>query len=154
VVTTAWYSAMSCSLWYHTGLEKFIQYSDIDALFSCVSDKYLTLSKKAINLFLLLDTRRTYRGCGIKTPDLPSKKWTKISLNESYFNYVRFLFFKGVLSRSMVAALSELCSLFLKGGNYTFIAAKASGLFPQTNIGHLNNYGPNGPNRKNTGSNC
>ena len=61
--------------------------------------------------------------------------------------------FKGVMSRSSVDALSELCSPFLKGGNSAFIAAIASGLFPKTNIGHSNNYGPNGPNRKKMGSN-
>jgi len=31
----------------------------------------------------------------------------------------------------MVGALSELCFPFLKGGNSAFIAAIASGLFPQ-----------------------
>jgi len=39
---------------------------------------------------------------------------------------------KGVMTRSMVEALSKLCSPFLKGGNFAFIAAIASGLFPQT----------------------
>ena len=38
---------------------------------------------------------------------------------------------KGVMTGSMVDALSELCSPFLKGGNSAFIAAIASGLFPQ-----------------------
>ena len=38
----------------------------------------------------------------------------------------------GVMTRSMVDTLSELCSPFLKGGNSTFIAVIASGLFPQT----------------------
>jgi len=42
------------------------------------------------------------------------------------------LIFNGVMTRSMVDALSELCSSFLKGGNSTFSAAIASGLFPQT----------------------
>jgi len=37
-----------------------------------------------------------------------------------------------VMTRLMVDALSELCFLFLKGGNFAFIAAIASGLFPQT----------------------
>jgi len=51
---------------------------------------------------------------------------------------------KWVVTRPMVDALSELCSPFLKGGNTAFIAAIASGLFPQNkNIGHWNNYGPN-----------
>jgi len=36
---------------------------------------------------------------------------------------------KGVMSRSRVDALSELCSPFLKGGNSVFIAAIVSGLF-------------------------
>jgi len=39
---------------------------------------------------------------------------------------------KGVMTRSMVAALSEWCSPFLKGGNSAFIAAIASDLFRQT----------------------
>ena len=37
-----------------------------------------------------------------------------------------------VMTRSLVDALSELCSSFLKGGNSAFIAVKESGLFPQT----------------------
>jgi len=40
-------------------------------------------------------------------------------------------FIKGVKTRSMVDALFELCSPFLKGGNSVFIAAIARGLFPQ-----------------------
>jgi len=51
---------------------------------------------------------------------------------------------------SLVDALSELCSPFLKGGNFTFIAVIASGLFHKTNIGHSNSYGPN---RNKKGSN-
>jgi len=39
---------------------------------------------------------------------------------------------KGVMTRSIVDALAELCSLFLKGGNSAFIAVIASGLFSQT----------------------
>jgi len=39
---------------------------------------------------------------------------------------------KGVMTRSMVEAFSELCSPFLKGGNSAFITAIASGLVPQT----------------------
>jgi len=35
------------------------------------------------------------------------------------------------MARSMVDALSEMCSLFLKGGNSTFIAAIANGLLAQ-----------------------
>jgi len=46
------------------------------------------------------------------------------------FTLMRFI--KGVMTRSMVDALSGLCSPFLKGGNSAFIAAIASGLFPQT----------------------
>ena len=38
---------------------------------------------------------------------------------------------KGVVTRSMVDALSELCSPFLKGGNSVFIVAIVSSLFPQ-----------------------
>jgi len=58
------------------------------------------------------------------------------------------------MSLSSIDALSELCSPFLKGGNSTFIAAIASSLFPKKmNIGHSNNYGLNGPNRKKMGSN-
>jgi len=36
------------------------------------------------------------------------------------------------MAQSIVGVLSELCSPFLKGGNSVFIAAIASGLFPQT----------------------
>ena len=39
---------------------------------------------------------------------------------------------KGVMTRSMVDALSDLCSPFVKGGNFAFITAIASSLFPQT----------------------
>jgi len=39
---------------------------------------------------------------------------------------------KGVMTRPMVDTLVELCFPFLKGGNSAFIAALASGLFPQT----------------------
>ena len=39
---------------------------------------------------------------------------------------------KGVMTRSIADALSELCTPFLKGGNSAFLAAIASGLFPQT----------------------
>jgi len=60
---------------------------------------------------------------------------------------------KGVMSRSRVDALSELGSAFLKGGNSIFNAAIGSGIFPKGEIGHSNNYGPNGPNRKKTESN-
>jgi len=35
------------------------------------------------------------------------------------------------MTRPMVDALPEFCSPFLKGGNPAFIAAIASGLFPQ-----------------------
>jgi len=58
---------------------------------------------------------------------------------------------KGVTSRSSVDPLSELSSPFLKGANSALIVAIASGLFPKTNIGHSNNYGPNGPIRKKMG---
>jgi len=40
--------------------------------------------------------------------------------------------FKGVMTGSMVDAVSELCFPFLKGGNSAFIAAIGIGLFPQT----------------------
>jgi len=50
------------------------------------------------------------------------------------------------MSQSSVDALSEL--------SFPFIAAIASDLFPKkSNIGHSNNYGPNGPNRKRMGCN-
>ena len=39
---------------------------------------------------------------------------------------------KGVMTRSIVDILSKLCVPFLKEGNFSFIAAIASGLFPQT----------------------
>jgi len=39
---------------------------------------------------------------------------------------------RGVMTRSIVDILSELCSPFLKGGNSAFITAIASSLFPQT----------------------
>jgi len=38
------------------------------------------------------------------------------------------------MTRSMVNALSELCSPFLKGDNSAFIAEIASGLFPKPNV--------------------
>ena len=43
----------------------------------------------------------------------------------------RLMIFKGVMTRSNVDVISELCTPFLKGGNSIFIAAIASGLFPQ-----------------------
>jgi len=49
--------------------------------------------------------------------------WAKAEISD--------LRFKGVMSRSSVDALSELCSPFLKGGNSAFIAAIVSGLFPK-----------------------
>jgi len=51
-------------------------------------------------------------------------------VRETFHNVVES--FEGVMTRSIVDALSELCSPFLKGGNSTFIAAIASRLFPQT----------------------
>ena len=57
---------------------------------------------------------------------------------------------KGVITRSMLDALSKLCSPFLEGGNSAFIAAIVSGLFHKPNIGHSNNYSPN---RNKMGSN-
>ena len=48
----------------------------------------------------------------------------------SVFGYTKMI--KGVMTRSMIDALSESCSLFLKGGNFVFFAVIASGLFPQT----------------------
>jgi len=52
-----------------------IIYFDADTLgFLCISYRYLLHSDKGTNPFLILDTRYTYRGCGIKTPDLPSNK--------------------------------------------------------------------------------
>jgi len=50
---------------------------------------------------------------------------------------------KGVMTRSMVGALLELCSPLLKRGNSAFIAAIAMVFFHKPNIGHSNNYGPN-----------
>ena len=41
---------------------------------------------------------------------------------------------KGVMTRSMVNAFSELCSPFFKGGNSAFITAIASGLFSTNRI--------------------
>jgi len=38
---------------------------------------------------------------------------------------------KGVMTRSMVDTLSELCSPFVKGGNSALIAAITSGFFLQ-----------------------
>ena len=57
---------------------------------------------------------------------------------------------KGVMFWSSLETLSELCSPFFKGGNSAFIATIVSGLFPKTNSGHSNNYGPN---RNKMGSN-
>jgi len=61
---------------------------------------------------------------------------------------------KWVKPRSKVDALSKLCFPFLEGFNFAFIATIASGFFPKkkANIGHSNNYGPNGPNRNKMGS--
>jgi len=59
-------------------------------------------------------------------------------INESVFYIINitllinFFCFKNVMTRSMVDALSELCSPMLKGGNSASIAAMASDLFPQT----------------------
>jgi len=52
------------------------------------------------------------------------------------------------MSRSMVDALSELYSPFLKGSKSTLLAAIVSGLFQKRNIDHSIYYGPNGPDRK------
>jgi len=41
------------------------------------------------------------------------------------------LAFKGDMSRSKVDTLSELCSPFLKGVNFAFVAAIARDIFPQ-----------------------
>ena len=43
-------------------------------VFFNINYKYLILSEKRMNPFLIVDTGYTYRGCGIKTPDLPSEK--------------------------------------------------------------------------------
>ena len=60
----------------------------------------------------------------------------------------------GVKPRWRVDKLLELCSPFLTGGNFAFIAAIASSLFPKNaNINHSNNYGPYVPNREKIGSN-
>ena len=57
------------------------------------------------------------------------------------------------MTRSMVDALLELYFPSLKGGNSALIGAIASGLFHKPNIGHSNNYDPNGLNRNKMGSN-
>ena len=62
-------------------------------------------------------------------------------------------FLKGVMTRSMIDALSELRSPFSKGGSSAFIAAIARDLFHKLNIGPSNNYGPNGRHRNKIGSN-
>jgi len=41
--------------------------------FSYISYKYLILSEKGTNPLLILDTRYTYRGCGLKMLDLSSE---------------------------------------------------------------------------------
>jgi len=53
------------------------------------------------------------------------------------------------MTRSMVDTFGGVFS-FIKGGNSAFIAAIASGLFPQTGYRSL---GPNDPNRNKMGSN-
>jgi len=54
----------------------------------------------------------------------------------------------------MIDAFSELRSPFLKEGNSVPIAVIVSAVYSKKlNIGHSNNYGPNGPNRKKIGSN-
>ena len=55
----------------------------------------------------------------------PNLRKSKFSLNELV---------KGVMPRSSVNALSDLCSSLLKGGNSASIAAIASGLFPKKQI--------------------
>jgi len=57
---------------------------------------------------------------------------------------------KGVMSRSIVDALSELCCPFVKGCNSAFIAAIANGLVPKN---EYRSFGLNGPNRKQMGFN-
>jgi len=52
---------------------------------------------------------------------------------------------KGVMTRSIVDTLSELCSPFLKGGNSAFITAIASGLLSQTEYRSLEQLWPKWP---------
>ena len=47
----------------------------------------------------------------------------------------------------MVNTLLKLCSPFLKEANSALITTIACGSFHKTNIGHLDNYGLNNPNR-------
>jgi len=47
------------------------------------------------------------------------------------FNGANVYIVKGVMSRVMVDAFSELCFPFLKGGNSTFIAVITSDHFPK-----------------------
>jgi len=55
-----------------------------------------------------------------------------VLLNESHSNNILSPNIKGVMSWSMVDALSELWSPFLRGGDSAFVAAIVSGLFPQS----------------------
>jgi len=95
-------------------------------------------------------------------PSRQCKEWSSIQMIVSskfkikIWRFVQLLTknkLKGVMTWSIVDVLSELHSPFLKGGNSAFLTAIASGLFHKPNIGHSNNYGPNGPNRNQMGSN-
>jgi len=55
------------------------------------------------------------------------------------------LHLKGVMTRSMKDALSELCAPFLKGDNSAFIAVIASGFCPQTEYQSLEELRPKWP---------
>ena len=66
----------------------------------------------------------------VLTGEVCLKHFYEIFTNDKHPLFSR-LTFKGVMTRSMVDALSESCSPFLKGGSSAFIAAIASGLFPQ-----------------------
>ena len=59
-------------------------------------------------------------------------KMQSVKGDEIYLIHCVLNCIKGVITRSMVDALLELCSPFLKRSNSAFIAAIASGLCPQT----------------------
>ena len=70
---------------------------------------------------------------------LQSGRITRYKMNATMATYplpqkaeLPVMILKGVMAWSIVDALSELCSPFLKRGNSAFLAAIARGLFPQT----------------------
>jgi len=68
--------------------------------------------------------------------DSRPQEWVLIGMETSpylwHLSTTMAVLFKGVMSRSRVAALSEVCFPFVKGGNSTFIVSIASDFSPKT----------------------